>query len=245
MILHQYELDAIEHAKSCHPYESVGFVVNNEYIPLTNISDSPRSQFEVASKDYMRFPSPDRLIHSHPEMKALEPSRCDMQGQLDMNIPWGVFTINWLYEEKRFSVSPILYWGTGLPHPPLIGRKFRWGPSSISDNGGDCYALVKDYYEMEMGIILPEYPRDNEWWINGGDMYRDNFQNAGFRRIEMSEMRKGDVALAQIMSKVPNHAGIYLGDGTFLHHLTNRLSRRDNVNVYKKCVTHCLRYDPQ
>jgi len=43
----------------------------------------------------------------------------------------------------------------------------------------------------------------------------------------------------QVQSKngVPNHAGVYLGDGIMLHHLYGRLSSRDVYGGYWREVT--------
>jgi len=43
----------------------------------------------------------------------------------------------------------------------------------------------------------------------------------------------------QIRSKngVPNHAGIYLGDGLMLHHMYGRLSRKDTYGGYWREMT--------
>ena len=37
--------------------------------------------------------------------------------------------------------------------PPLIGREFRHGASG-SDDKGDCYALIKDWYFLEKGVKI-------------------------------------------------------------------------------------------
>ena len=41
----------------------------------------------------------------------------------------------------------------------------------------------------------------------------------------------------QLESPVPNHAGIYLGDGVVLHHVQGRLSSRDVYGGYYQKVT--------
>jgi len=43
---------------------------------------------------------------------------------------------------------------------------------------------------------------------------------------------------------VTNHAGIYIGNGLFLHHLPNRLSREEPVMRWKSLITHVLRPPP-
>jgi len=99
----------------------------------------------------------------------------------------------------------------------------------------DCYALVRDYYQRDLGIELPNYERDDLWWENGQNLYLDNFTDAGCVRV--TDLQPGDIILMQVRSKVPNHAGVYLGDGLILHHVYNRLSSRDVYDGYWQDVT--------
>lgn len=238
----------VDHGKSVYPNEACGFIAQGSsglyYSPRENKSTTPKDTFEIDPQEW--DPTCVAVVHSHPNT-AFEPTKADMEGQINTAVPWGIYSIRQDWETKEFLTSDIMYFGKGVPIPPLVGRTFRWGPSG-SDNGGDCYAIIKDFYKLKYNIDLPEFPRDNHWWKNGGDMYRDGFVQAGFRQISEHELQDGDVFLAQVLSKVPNHGGIYLsndqdGKGMCLHHLTDQLSRRDNINVYKRFITHFLRYD--
>lgn len=242
------QAEIIEHGKKVYPHEACGYICNGEnglyYVPKINVAPKPKDEFEISPKEWE--PNCVAVVHSHPE-RTFEPTKADMIGQLNTAVPWGIYSIKQDYETKNFIASDIMYFGKGVPIPSLVGRTFRWGPSG-TDNGGDCFAIIKDFYKLKYNVDLPEFPRDNNWWKNGGDMYREGFAQAGFRQISEHEVRDGDVFLAQILSKVPNHGGIYLnndqdGRGMCLHHLTDQLSRRDNINVYKRFITHFLRYD--
>jgi cell wall-associated NlpC family hydrolase len=114
---------------------------------------------------------------------------------------------------------------------PLIGRQFHHGVL-------DCYTLCRDWYAREAGIMLPDFDRPDDWWDDGhSSLYLDNFRAAGFDvvtnnvREHPEPLRRGDGILMQIRAKndVPNHAGVYLGEGRgwFIHHLYGRLSSRD------------------
>ncbi|WP_346949336.1 NlpC/P60 family protein, partial [Dyella sp.] len=65
-------------------------------------------------------------------------------------------------------------------------------------------------------------------------LYTDNLAAAGFVPVDAKDIRRGDLVLMQIRSRnlVPNHAGIYLGDGLMLHHMYGRLSSRDVLGGY-------------
>jgi len=51
------------------------------------------------------------------------------------------------------------------------------------------------------------------------------------------------VIVMQVRAPVPNHAGVYIGDGLMLHHLYNRLSSRDVYGGYwQECTRIVLRH---
>jgi cell wall-associated NlpC family hydrolase len=121
---------------------------------------------------------------------------------------------------------------------PLLGRMWCHGVL-------DCYSLIRDWYRLERGIVLPDFTRSDEWWLKNQNLYVDNFRAAGFTRIvDEDALQPGDVLLMQIMAPVPNHGAVYLGDGIILHHLHGRLSCREVWGgYYKKHTTHILRHD--
>lgn len=118
---------------------------------------------------------------------------------------------------------------------PLVGREFSHGIL-------DCYTLIRDYYKEELSTIIPDFHREENWWEKGYRLYADNFGKAGFTKVYDSP-QKHDVILMQVQSTTPNHAAIWLGDGTVLHHQPNRLSSRDTYGGwYQKVTTDVLRY---
>jgi cell wall-associated NlpC family hydrolase len=105
----------------------------------------------------------------------------------------------------------------------LLGRRFVHGVL-------DCWALCRDWYAREWGVALPDPDRHDGWWDDGtSNLYLDNLDAAGFDIVQDGTMERGDLLLMQIRSKnqVPNHAGVYLGEGKFIHHLYGRLSTRE------------------
>lgn len=237
-ILQAIKADAVAR----YPEEACGLIINDEYVPKRNTHESPKDFFRIDRDDYPTNGSLQAVVHSHPDAKkGVEPSIEDMHGQLAAGIPWGLVSV-W-----KDAISEVMFWGDGLPVPDLIGRQFRSGPSG-TDGRGDCYAMLRDFYRTEMGFIIKEYPRDDTWWATHdreqqGDMYRENFADAGFKQIDESELQYGDCLLMAIRANKPNHAAIYLGNGLMLHHLAHRLSRREPANPYKRMITHYLRYD--
>lgn len=100
-----------------------------------------------------------------------------------------------------------------------VGRQFNLGQT-------DCYTLVRDYYQKEFGIDLPNVARPNDFWDHGLDLYSKHYAKAGFTLLDVlpHEWKRGDVVLMAIMSSIPNHAAIIVEPGKILHHLYGRLS---------------------
>ncbi len=88
----------------------------------------------------------------------------------------------------------------------------------------------------------PTCPRDDLWWKQGEDLYRTGFQQPGFHLITQAEAQPGDGFFGKVRSDVPNHGGILLEKGLALHHLNNRLSRREPLGPWLKYVTHWVRW---
>ncbi len=219
------------HAKRAYPNESCGFIVGGVYQAQVNRSATPADDFSVDPDAYiaaLREGGIQAVIHSHPDGPD-HPSAADMRGQIDSGVPWGIITVN-----RGFPGAPF-WWGDGVPVEAYVGREFRHGVS-------DCYSLIRDWYRLERNAVLPEFPRDWEWWEKGGDLYTDGFEKAGFRQISAAEAETGDVFLASIRSSVPNHGGILLENGIGLHHLQNRLSRHDPIARWMTHITHWLRF---
>lgn len=225
------------HALAAYPEEACGVIKNDAYLRCRNVAADRRESFRIAVKRLASLMPFEAIVHSHPDGPNC-PSADDMRQQVATGVPWI------LVSTDGQNCTPPFVFGDGTPIPTLIGRGFRHGVT-------DCYALIRDAFRLNRGIVLPEFPRDWEWWQQGGDLYRDGFAAAGLRRLTESEQpAPWDVFLAQTpKSPVPNHGGIYLGNGEILHHLTarhpvdpTRLSAREPGSRWQAYVTHWLRY---
>lgn len=145
-------------------------------------------------------------------------------------MPWGIV----LTDGKNTKVP--IYFGDGVPIQPLVGRVYQHGIT-------DCYSLIRDYYRNEKNTTIPDYPRNDNWWYHGQNLYLDNFESAGFKVIDAKNVKVGDVFLAQVKSDVPNYGGIcYSDNGLILHHLRNRLSVIEPVYRWQKYIRYWLRF---
>jgi proteasome lid subunit RPN8/RPN11 len=233
------------HAVAAYPDESVGAITADGYHPLRNLAredpaverSGPRYHFD-AQEDLAPLLAADAvlaLVHSHPEGPEA-PSANDIAQQRAMDLPWGIVMCN-----AEACTAPY-WWGDDLVPPALAGRQFRHGPSG-SDGKGDCYALIRDWYRIERGIALAEFPREDNWWHGDRDLYTQGFAEAGFVLADRNNPEIGDVVLMTISARgKSNHGSVYVGNGLVLHHLAGRISRLEPVGPWMKHVTWWLRY---
>lgn len=246
------------HALAAYPGEACGVVLGTDgsfaYCPLADVADRSRPTFDIDPTALRRLAG-DRgaalaaVIHSHPEGPDAEgddidpllltPSAAEMRSQLAVGVPFGIVPTG-----RSRAMDPF-WFGDQVPVPPLLYRPFRHGVT-------DCYSLIRDWYRVERKVVLREFPRDWDWWLEGGDLYGKGFAQAGFRPIDGSEAREGDGVLFRIRSKVPNHAGLLMRRGWLLHHPAStkpydltRVSRCEPLGNWKRLATHWVRhYEP-
>lgn len=203
-----------EHAAAEYPRECCGVVVQigrrHRYVPCRNLAADAGERFELAPEDYAAAEDLGTVIgvvHSHPDGTS-RASDTDVALCNAGTVPWHI--LSWP-EGDLNTILP----AEGVP--PLLGRPFVHGTDY------DCYGLIRGFYQLEYGVTLPDYPRPDEWWATGGNLYLELFKGAGFEPIS-GPLQRGDVVLMQVQAPVVNHGGIYLGDGQLMHHLYGRLS---------------------
>lgn len=231
------------HALAQHPREALGYLrADGCYVELDNVSpDAERSAYAPTGQLAALLSSGQlrALCHSHPGGPDC-PSENDMRAQEELEVPFAIVSTNGQACTQPFA------WGDQLmDEGEILGRSFRHGVD-------DCYALIRRWWRRERGVLLPDYARNWEWWLDGTsgekDLYRRYFGEAGFEEADRRDPREGDVWLAAIRSNVPNHAGVYLEGGLALHHPSSglphdpmRLSKRDPVARWSPYITHWLR----
>lgn len=196
-----------------YPEEACGLVVDDTFIPCLNRSEDPREGFEIDPLDFRKAVSSGNLefvVHSHPDGPPY-PTADDMCSQIETDVPWAIIPV-YKNEDTVYTEDPVFF-GDQLEIPPLLGRSFRHGVT-------DCFALMRDYYRLERGITVPEFPRTWGWWeMDGIDLYDSCLKECGFRDLLPGETPQiGDAFLACIRSRKMNHGGILLDHGRILHH---------------------------
>lgn len=190
------------HASEIYPNECCGVIVNDKYLRCRNISEL-KDQFEIHHEDLTRAEDLGEIqayVHSHTNASA-QASELDLI-QIELHEkPWVICA----YPDIEFQI----YEQCGY-QAPLVGRNYHHGWQ-------DCYSIVHDFYERELGIKLIDFERVDRWWEfkENKSLYLDGFGEAGF--IEVDQPQYGDVMLCRVgRTEHVNHAVIWLGDNGVL-----------------------------
>ncbi|WP_323616499.1 C40 family peptidase [Pseudomonas putida] len=221
------------HAREKAPQECCGLLVRVGrkllYLPMANAAAKPEENFRIGAEDWAEAEDQGviaAVVHSHPGQSA-RLSAADRTAMESTALPWVIIEVR-----EGEPVTHLVHEPSGY-QAPLVGRPFHHGVL-------DCYTLVRDYYQRELGITLQDFEREDGWWDRGQDLYADNFERAGFYPVDPTDLRQGDLIVMQVRAEKANHAGVYLADGRLktepnhhpvpagiLHHLYGRDSKRD------------------
>lgn len=219
----------MEHAEEEAPRECCGLLVRGQagalmYLPAENrfAGKAGEDRFDMDPQAWVQAEELGEVVavvHSHPNATA-NPSMADRVGCERSGLPWVV--MGW--PSGVFKQLQPCGW-----QAPYKGREFAHGVL-------DCYTLIQDWYLRELGLTLPDFDRDDDWWDDkpgqpAQDLYMDNFAKAGFVRVDGPPLRH-DVVLMQVKSNKANHGAIYLGNDVLLHHLHSRASCEDVYGGY-------------
>ncbi len=219
------------------PREACGLLVDGNFIPCPNTHEEPTKHFRIDPLHYAKASAMGKveaILHSHPYNKfnpprwpAEWPTTADMNGYFSTAVPWGIVAC-----DGEGITQPV--WLKDEPEP-LVGREFIHGIN-------DCYSLIRDWFRLERGIVLKDFARGMEWWLNSANLYEDNFQAAGFSEVDQAEATIGDVVLIKYMSPVINHGGVITGTNELLHHQFHRLSGHDRLDKWSRKIEKVVRF---
>jgi cell wall-associated NlpC family hydrolase len=218
-----------------YPNEVCAYVVDNQLVPVENISPTPTDNFALSNEDTLLQLKAQGFVHSHPN-GPFYPSAADMISQKATKLPFGIVTTS------ADSCSKTIWVDDATLDIPIESRPFVHGIF-------DCYSLIRAYYKQTRQVVLPDFPRDYAWWEGSSssvplNLYMDNFEKANFSKIPSGDpMREGDVILMSIQTKVVSHAAVYLGNGLLLHHLRDRIARKDQATSWKKFYHTVVRFN--
>lgn len=204
-----------EHFIACWPEEGVGYVKDGVFYPLENLAEDKQHSFEVDPSFLLE--EPDLFLHSHTtgfEVQTHDPrmpSFQDLKGQIATGIEWGICVTD------GETVEDPICWGNPDNRPPLVGRDFIF-------NVQDCLSLCQDWFYQEHGVVLPNEPRNPHWNEEGENYMESLYEKWGFERVDLSDLKRGDVLFYRVRSPVVNHLGIYLDNNEVLSHWYGRVS---------------------
>lgn len=219
----------IEDLLDAYPNEACGILLNKrgklEWFPCENVAESPEEDFRISAQDYIRASMQGdihAIVHSHPDSSP-EPSERDKQASDFLGIPYWIYAIPscelYVYEPKEIR-------------QPLLGKEYKFGQN-------DCYSLVRDYYK-DLNIDLPAIPFEDDFWQKGINYFDDLQDSFGFVTVDTPQPH--DMIIFSVMSSIPNHCGVYLGEDIFMHHAVDRLSCRESIHSFwGKYITRFIR----
>lgn len=83
----------------------------------------------------------------------------------------------------------------------FLGVPYRRG-GNTAETGFDCSGFVRAIYQQTAGLLLPR---------------RASEQAAATEKIDMTDLKPGDLVFFNTMRRAFSHVGIYVGNGKFVH----------------------------
>ena len=211
--------DIFAHFQNEHPREGCGVIGvikgKSKWFPCRNIAKD-NDDFEINSTDYINASLRSDIIavvHNHIDYSC-EPSEADIKACNTLNLDYYIFS--WP-DLKMHHLEP------DRNKIPLLGREYEFGVL-------DCWKLVIDYYDSELGINLKRDIYEDNWWKHGLNYMDDLYEEYGFEQVTDGSLLKNYLMFFNIKSEIPNHCGVYLGNDLLLHHSEDRLSCRERLH---------------
>jgi proteasome lid subunit RPN8/RPN11 len=221
-----------------YPEEMCGVLLKDSFIPVKNIAEEPDKAFRMHPLELAKICQNNTVIaivHSHcrnariPEVfDTRTPSLADMESQKVSNTPWLIVAT-----EGQSVTTPLQIPRIGNNN--YIGRPFIWFI-------WDCYTLIQDYYQFELGINLPNHTPDRDFkdlrfFSNLFDKFLDDFM---FDELPIQTvLQRGDILLVNNLGGVRNHLVVY--DGEALLH-QDMLSIKVPLSTFAGRTSAILRY---
>jgi proteasome lid subunit RPN8/RPN11 len=223
----------LEHAREFPSEEVCGLVISTgvKSVALrgSNIARNRLIHFDLDPEVFFRVPEGWEVIasyHSHP-LGIVMPSEADKAACEATAMPMHIVAPG---NGDHYELVPCGYKVPYLKRPYVLGVH-------------DCWSLIKDWYQQEMGIELNGFMDERELYTRGEDVYVRNIEKAGFVDIGDMPVEHGDLMLIQIGPKGPNHGAIWLQSGRILHHVVDRVSKEDHwAGYWAQHLTHHLRH---
>lgn len=222
-----FEEEIALHAAQEAPLECCGLVIrraNGDVLArrTPNIAIHPeipaeewrKGHFEISFADYVAAQKEGEVVgyyHSHVD-EGTAPSDIDRHVATEARLPLYIHSV-------RDNVLDV-YLPDGY-RQPLEGRRFL--PMVF-----DCVSLVWDYMRQQRGVELPLLPRTRRAYFHGVDFDWSPWLQQFNADVVTGAPQEGDILVMMTNHATkPNHLGVYLGDGHFLHQPGDVPSKRE------------------
>lgn len=201
---------------------------------LPNISSEKQHSFLISPYDYLQIEKSGRKIiavyHSHVNNNCFS-EEFDIKASKSHNLPYILYCI-------RTNSFKICYPADKIEsrYHKYLGRKFSLGTN-------DCFTLIKDFYDKELGINILHTSYNNLWYHENPNRIQEEGIKQGFQFLSPETKKQlHDILLFQDKSYLyPRHFGIYLGNNKFLHHPIDCPSLIDKFSDYKLDLMYIIR----
>lgn len=262
-----------DHAGAMAPHECCGIVAGGKYIRLQNKARNSKEAFLLPKQAYTHYGEIEAVVHSHvyppngPEPSALDiesmlggvtTKRDGVEELVHKHVPWAIAAV--VGKQAR----AITWFGPHTIDESLVDERGRWIPRSFLHGVRDCFSCARAVYwqNKDLGLIqspsfgdrkvlLPDVPRDVDWWKPRGeepakDLIRQGFIGHGFKEYDKALAQPGDVLVMQIRASVWNHCSVMLDRGLIAHHPGGRfsgavMSRIEPLGAWSQFVKAALR----
>ncbi len=228
------------------PFECCGFIVKNEknkpiVFPCTNVSNKKEDNFRISPEDYLRaseLGDIEAVYHSHPKE-----SHSDNFTPLDLlNQDHGFEIILYLLHKNKFLISSCNNYLN-----KYLERDYKI-------NVTDCFTLMVDFYEQELGINIKRYNYkihdffgEENWQNKEQSPFDTLFEKEGFSKVKYENIKMYDLIFFNdpkiYHANFSNHMAIYVGNQTMMHQPFNRVSELCSfTSSHLKFVTKIVRH---
>ena len=232
-----------EHSLTEKPKECCGVILEKEGDSLVfeckNVATDPQNIFSLSPVDYLKASKEGTIkavYHSHNNEKE-EFSSYDKSNSQSHRLDYV------LYNTVKNSFSVFDY---------KKNKTFLYN-KSFKTQTSDCYSLVKEYYQkLDINLLDKNNSRKNPDWHDANPNLIDKIFKLNvekntclFHKIEKTTFKEHDIlSFELIKGKGPVHVGVYLGDGTFMHHPRGKYPCIEPLNKsYEKRIHSIFRYE--
>ena len=97
----------------------------------------------------------------------------------------------------------------------------------------NCYTFVTQWYK-DLGYELPNYFLDDpKWYEHGKNYFIEEYYKLWDK---MEKPMVNDIVLMRLLSPVPNHIGIYIGERRFIHCPENQGVVVGDLKKYERII---------